>query len=305
MRDLGFWWRMIRPHTLSASLTPVMVGTFFAFADCGVFRFGPFAGMLGASLLIQIATNLFNEYFDFIHGVDTPDSIGNSGTIVRDGASPGFVMAIALLCCSLALGLGAYLCLASSWWLAPIGLIAILMGYLYGGGPHPISRTPFGELFAGGIMGTGIILISYYLQTLYLTWEAVVISLPIFILVGLILTANSLRDRINDIPSGRKTLAILLGHRRTVTFMRLGFSLAYLWLLVPILAFNHLPLLLLPLLSLPKAVTAIRQFHNPDQTPAQMMPAMAMTSATNQTFGELYAFAFILEGLIRFVSSST
>lgn len=298
MRDIGFWWRMIRPHTLSASIVPVMVGTFFAFADQGVFRFGPFAAMLLACLLIQIATNLFNEYFDYIHGVDTPESIGNSGTIVRDGASPRFVMTIALLCYGLALGFGVYLCLVSSWWLALVGAGGMVMGFLYGGGPYPISRTPFGELFSGGLMGTGIILISYYVQTLQVTLEAVVVSIPILILIGLILTANSLRDRVNDIPTGRKTLAILLGHKRTLVFMTVAFTIAYLWLLIPIFGYGHHPILLLPLLSIPKAVSALEGFRDPSQTPAQMMPAMAKTSQTNQFFGNLYAFAFILEGLM-------
>lgn len=299
MREIGFWWRMIRPHTLSASIVPVMVGTFFAFADLGIFRFGPFVAMLLASLLIQIATNLFNEYFDYIHGVDTPESIGNSGTIVRDGASPQFVMAMALLCYGLALLLGLYLIAQTSWWLALIGALSMVMGFLYGGGPYPISRTPFGELFSGGIMGTGIILISYYIQSLQVTLEAAIISIPIMILIGLILTANSLRDRVNDIPTGRKTLAILLGHDRTVVFMIFFFALAYLWLLIPIFIYAHHPIILLPLLSIPKAISAIEGFRDSSQTPAQMMPAMARTSQTNQFYGNLYAFAFILEGLMK------
>lgn len=56
------------------------------------------AAMLAASLLIQIATNLFNEYYDYARGLDTAASVGIGGTIVRDGASPRFVLTLALLC---------------------------------------------------------------------------------------------------------------------------------------------------------------------------------------------------------------
>lgn len=299
MRDIQFWWRMIRPHTLSASMIPVLVGTVYALQSEHVFYFDRFCAMLLASIMIQIATNLFNEYYDFINGVDTVESIGNSGTIVRDGASPRFVMAMALLLYFLSLLLGVYLCLQTSWWLAVVGGIAMLFGYLYGGGPYPISRTPFGELFAGGIMGCGIIMISFYIQSGLVNLNAFLISIPIFILIGLILTSNSLRDRTNDIPSGRKTLAILLGHRKTVLFMLFGYALAYIWLFLVVFGLNHHFILFLPLLSIPKAHESIKKFRNPKQTPAQMMPAMAATSKTNQMFGSWYAMAFLLEFLIQ------
>lgn len=299
MNTFSFWWRMIRPHTLSASIVPVIVGTAFALKHDHLFVFYSFIAMLLASLCIQIATNLFNEYFDYINGVDTPDSIGNSGTIVRDGASPRFVMGIALLFYFFALLFGIYLCVKTSWILALVGAICMLFGFLYGGGPYPISRTPVGELFAGGFMGSGIILISFYIQTGYVNLECFLVSVPIFILIGLILTANSLRDRINDIPAGRKTLAILLGHEKTVYFMTFSLFLAYFWLILLFILYANSLLILLPLFSLPVAIKSIKAFQNPKQTPQQMMPAMASISKTNQLFGNWYALSFVLAFLIE------
>ena len=51
------------------------------------------------------------------------------------------------------------------WWLAAVGLICMLIGYLYTGGPIPISSTPFGELSFRLHQGYVIILIAYFIQT--------------------------------------------------------------------------------------------------------------------------------------------
>ncbi|GAA3332953.1 hypothetical protein GCM10020331_095080 [Ectobacillus funiculus] len=47
-----------------------------------------FIAMMLACLALQIATNLFNEYYDFKRGLDTADSVGIGGGIVRHGLKP-------------------------------------------------------------------------------------------------------------------------------------------------------------------------------------------------------------------------
>ncbi|MFL6557480.1 MAG: 1,4-dihydroxy-2-naphthoate polyprenyltransferase, partial [Bacillus sp. (in: firmicutes)] len=63
-RGVQVWWQMTRPHTLTAAFVPVLLGTALALKH-GNIHFGLFFAMLIASLLIQAATNMFNEYFDF------------------------------------------------------------------------------------------------------------------------------------------------------------------------------------------------------------------------------------------------
>ena len=87
------------------------------------------------------------------------------------------------------------------------------IGYLYTGGPIPISWTPFGELFSGLFMGMIIILLSFFIQTGNVQGYAVWLSIPIVITIGLINMGNNIRDRVKDKASGRKTLPILLGKR--------------------------------------------------------------------------------------------
>ena len=64
-----------RPKTLLAAVAPVFVGTGFAAAD-GRFALLPAAAALVGAILIQIATNLANDYYDFVRGGDTAERVG-------------------------------------------------------------------------------------------------------------------------------------------------------------------------------------------------------------------------------------
>lgn len=61
------WWSLLRPHTLTAAFVPVFIGTAYAMQVGGInqIHLPLFLIMLLACLLIQAATNMFNEYFDY------------------------------------------------------------------------------------------------------------------------------------------------------------------------------------------------------------------------------------------------
>ena len=86
-----------RPHSYPASVAPVLVGTTFALGYNVQFSYLKFILFLVACLLIQAATNLFNEYFDYKHGLDKIDSEGISGSIVKGKLSAKEVMNGAIL----------------------------------------------------------------------------------------------------------------------------------------------------------------------------------------------------------------
>ena len=219
-RGFQVWWQMTRPHTLTASFVPVLLGTALALRH-NQFHLGLFVIMLIACLLIQTATNMFNEYFDHKRGLDNENSVGISGSIVRDGIKPKTVINLAFALYGISLLLGVYICANSSWWLALVGLLCMSVGYLYTGGPMPISYTPFGELLSGFFMGMLIILISFFIQTGTVDSTSILVSVPIMVLVGLINLANNIRDLDGDKENGRRTMAIVLGKKRQFTFWAL------------------------------------------------------------------------------------
>ncbi len=106
-RGIKVWWHLTRPHTLTASFVPVFLGTAIALAiEKETIDFGLFFAMLIASMLIQAATNMFNEYYDYKLGLDNEHSVGIGATIVRHGVQPKTIMMIALSFYAIAMLLG-------------------------------------------------------------------------------------------------------------------------------------------------------------------------------------------------------
>lgn len=296
------YWQLMRPHTLTAAIVPVLVGT----ATAKIFLLGSedhikislLLAMLLACLLIQAATNMFNEYYDFKKGLDDHTSVGIGGAIVRNGMSPKLVMNLAIAFYIIAALLGIYLAVQSSFWILPIGLVCMAIGYLYTGGPMPISWTPFGELFSGVFMGGIIILLAFFIQTGNLQTLVVWISVPIIITIGLINMANNIRDRVKDKESGRLTLPIVLGKANSIRFLALMYIFAYAFVVyITFFIPGGSIFFLLALLSFPLPVKAVRRFKKND-TPATMMPAMAATGKTNTFFGVLYALGIYISALL-------
>lgn len=297
-QDTGWrvWWQLTRPHTLTAAFAPVFLGTMIAL-QYGSLHFPLFFAMLTASLFLQMATNMFNEYYDFKRGLDTEHSVGIGGTIVRNGVKPKTVLNLALLLYGLSVLLGIYICMETSWWLAVVGTISMAVGYFYTGGPYPIAYTPLGELVSGFVMGMLLILIAFYIQTGTVTADAVLLSVPSMLLVGGIMMANNIRDIEGDTKGGRKTLAILIGRDRAVTVLALFFAVSYIWIAGLVLSGHVSAWALLVLLSIPKPVNAIKTFRQYEK-PLQVMPAMKNTGVTNTLFGLLLGIGILIAHFI-------
>mgnify|MGYP003503139506 FL=1 len=290
MSPARLMWKMTRPHTLTATFAPVILGTVMALAVTDI-DWLMFAAIMSACLCLQIATNLFNEYYDFKRGLDTADSVGIGGGIVRHGLKPSNVLTVAFVLYGIAAILGVYICMNSSWWLLAIGVFGMAVGYLYTGGPLPIAYTPFGELFAGVLMGSGFVLISYFVQTGTITWDSVLISLPIAILVGAINMSNNIRDIEEDIIGGRKTLAILLGRDRAIMLLMIAFIISFAWIVGLIVVGIISPWALIVFLGIKKPIEAIRAFRIGKE---QMRVAMKSTALTNTIFSFLLAIGLFI-----------
>lgn len=295
---LKLMWQLTRPHTLTATFAPVILGTMLALND-GPINWLLFTAMLVCGLFLQIATNLFNEYYDFKRGLDTVDSVGIGGALVRHGTKPSSVLAFALILYGLSVLIGIYICMNSSWWLVVIGIIGMLIGYLYTGGPMPIAYTPFGELFAGLSMGIGFILIAYFIQTGDVSMTSFLVSVPLGILVGGINMSNNIRDIKEDTIGGRKTLAILLGREKAIQLLAISFIVSYAWI-VGLVVFGVVsPWLLLVFISMPKPIAAIKNFKEGEGIPMKQGLAMKSTALTNTFFGFLLSIGLIIEYLIK------
>jgi 1,4-dihydroxy-2-naphthoate octaprenyltransferase len=291
---------LTRPHTLTAGFVPVFVGTFSALPFSPI-RWDMFLAMLIATILIQSATNMFNEYFDFKKGLDSKESVGIAGAIVRNGMRPQTVFNFAITFYIIAAIIGLYIAFNSSLWILVIGAVSMAVGYLYTGGPLPISWTPFGELFAGFFMGTVIIMITFYIHTGSLEhyYFPLLISIPVAITIGLINMANNIRDRKKDEESGRKTFVILAGKEGAVATSAALLTFSYLFIIAFAILMPQASLfLLLPVLSIPLAIKTVKLWKT-GHTPQELVPAMASMGKLNTIFGLLLSLGLLISGLIN------
>ena len=287
-----------RPHSYPASIAPVLFGATYALGYEIKFSILKFILFLLACLLIQAATNLFNEYYDYKHGLDKIDSEGISGSIVKGNLSSREVMVGALVLYVLAFILGLILTFMTSLYVLLVGLVCMLAGYFYTGGKYPIAYSPFGEVVSGFFMGTIIIALSFYFQTGYVNADIIVISLPLFIMIGAILLANNIRDLDNDKESGRRTYAILAGRNNAIKTMAISFIVVYLLNVLFIVTKYASWWNLLVFVTIPLAIKIIKGFsaNNDKKT---MAPYMVLTAKLTIFVGFIMSLANILKYIMN------
>ena len=287
-----------RPHSYPASIAPVLFGATYALGYEIKFSILKFILFLLACLLIQAATNLFNEYYDYKHGLDKIDSEGISGSIVKGNLSPKEVMVGALVLYALAFVLGLILTFMTSIYVLLVGLVCMLAGYFYTGGKYPIAYSPFGEVVSGFFMGTIIISLSFYFQTGYVNADIIVVSLPLFIMIGAILLANNIRDLDNDKESGRRTYAILVGRNNAIKTMAISFIVVYLLNVLFIVTKYASWWNLLVFVTIPLAIKIIKGFSENNHK-TTMAPFMVLTAKLTIFVGFIMSLANILKYLMN------
>ena len=223
MSRLDVWIRGARPRTLGASITPVLVGTAAA-GHAIAWRFG--AALL-VGLGLQIGVNFANDFNDGIRGVDTAERLGPARLTSSGVVAPRSVL-IASLACILVAGLaGLALAAATTWWLVPIGAVAMVALWLYSGGPRPYADLGLGELMVFVFFGVMATVGSAFVQVETVPNAAWWASVPMGLLAVAILVANNLRDIPTDAVVGKRTLAVRLGEHRTRRFYRMCVSGAF------------------------------------------------------------------------------
>ena len=246
--------RIVEIRTKIISMGTFLCGSLYAVALTGIWSWDRFIVMAFAVLFVDMGTTGFNSYFDFISGTDTAElNFERDKVLVHEGVSPFFALGISLALFGAAGVLGLLLAWWTSFFLVVVGAICMGVGFLYTGGPYPISRTPFGELFAGGFLGTILFSISYYVQTEMVNLRTIVVSLPLLLLIGMILTVNNTCDREADTAAGRRTLSILVSERIILMIMRSTLIVAYTlpilytiagllpWTMIPCMMMTGLP----------------------------------------------------------------
>lgn len=258
--SLGTWMLAVRPRTLPAALAPVIVGSALAQAD-GAFRLLPAAAALAGALLLQIAVNLANDYFDFKKGVDTADRLGPVRVTQSGLIAPATVRGAMGATLAAAGLVGFYLVFVGGWPIALIGIASIAGVLGYSGGPYPLASRGLGDMCVFVFFGPVAVIGTYYVQALAWSWPALFMSLPPGLLITAILVVNNLRDIDTDCAAGKRTLAVMIGICATRREYMLLVVTTYGVPLAAYLAGDYPVWVLLPLLSLPLAARGIKMIY--------------------------------------------
>jgi 1,4-dihydroxy-2-naphthoate polyprenyltransferase len=243
-----------RPRTLPAAIVPVAVGSGAA-AGYGDFVGSRAALALVVALALQVGVNYANDYSDGIRGTDE-QRVGPIRLVASGLATPRQVLAAALGSFLVAGAAGLVLAAVVSWWLIVLGAAAIGAAWFYTGGSRPYGYRALGEVSVFAFFGLGAVAGTAYVQMDRLTWLVVAASVPIGLLACALLVVNNLRDIPTDELSGKRTLAVVLGDRRTRVLYACCVSAPF---AVTAGLAPFAPVTLLTLLAVPLAIPPIRQ----------------------------------------------
>jgi 1,4-dihydroxy-2-naphthoate octaprenyltransferase len=260
------WLMAARPQTLPATAAPVVVGTGLALGTGVAHLPAALAALIGAAL-IQIGTNFANDYYDAVKGADTEDREGFTRVTQSGLIPPESVRRATYLTFAAAVLVGTTLVYVGGLPILLVGVLSVVAGVAYTGGPYPLGYHGLGDLFVFVFFGVVAVSGTYYVQAAAtlagpfplavppgtLPPVALVASLPVAALSTNILVVNNVRDMETDARAGKRTLAVRLGYRWSrVQYVAL-LALAYLVPPALWLTGTASPVVLLPLLTLPLA----------------------------------------------------
>jgi 1,4-dihydroxy-2-naphthoate polyprenyltransferase len=275
-----------RPMSLTASIVPVVVGTLVAAED--TFSLGRFLLALIGAIAIQSGTNLVNDYFDYVKGVDGPNTLGPAGLIQREILSARTVLIMGVAWFALGIVVGLILVVMTGPELLLLGLASVTAGFFYTAAPVSLAYIGLGELTVFLFMGPVIVTGAYYVQTEQWSWQPVIVSLPIAFLVTAILQANNLRDVENDREHGKRTLATLIGRRAATVEFGVLIGAAYVMLLILVIAGIAPWPVLVAALTGPAALKAV-QLAARTTNPRALNFVLFRTAMLHMRFGVLFA----------------
>jgi 1,4-dihydroxy-2-naphthoate octaprenyltransferase len=272
------WLAATRPRTLVAAVVPVLLGLSLAR------RAGPLDLPLGlatlaAAVLIQIATNFANDYFDGVKGADGGNRLGPVRMSQRGGEVARAMRRATLAAMGLAALIGLYLIARGGWPILTIGALALAAAVAYTGGPFPLAYHGLGDVFVFVFFGPVAVCGTYLLQRGAIGFHTLLAAVPVGCVATAILVVNNLRDIPSDAGAGKRTLAVRLGPRRT----RAGYVALLAAAFVVAAVAGHW----LALAALPLAALEVRLLYRRDGR--ALNASLAGTARLHLVFGLLLA----------------
>ena len=311
MATLGQWIEGARLRTLPLAIAPVLIGAGAALGSLGglsavligsvdsgapaTLNFAQFFLRVVLALLVslglQIGSNYANDYSDGIRGTDDV-RVGPLRLTASGAAAPATVKRAAFASFAVAGVAGFGLAIISqSWWLIPVGVVAVLSAWYYTGGKHPYGYIALGELFVFIFFGLVATLGTAYALVHEISWWTWSGAVGIGLFACAVLMVNNLRDIPTDTQAGKTTLAVVLGDQNARYGYGLLVFLPYLLLVIP--AVTGHPGAVLAVLSLALTVAPLKTVLGNEEGRA-LIPSIKHTGIAALTYSALLALGLAL-----------
>ncbi len=286
------WLLAIRPKTLPAAIGPVIVGGALAY-NYGSYAIFPWLVAIICSILLQIESNLVNDYIDFIKGYDSeerygPIRVSQSGLLSLKEIKIGILIDILLVILT-----GLYLVLLRGPIIMYIGIASIIFAILYSAGPYPLASLGLGDIFVYIFFGLIAVSGTFYLLTGTITSIALLISIPPGFIITAILVVNNYRDRNEDSKVGKKTLTVIFGEKFSRIEYYLLIVIAYILPIYLYLLHNFSLFIFIPYISIPLAISVIKELK-PSIEKSHLNITLAKTAKLSLIYSVLFAIGIIM-----------
>jgi len=256
-RRAAGWLEIARPFSFTASTVPVLTAGGLAALD-GAFSWPLFLAALFAGLLLHIGTNVINEIYDVRKGIDTITSPRASHALLKGRLPEREAFAIVAAAFTLAALIGVGVVIVRGLPVLLFGLLGLVGGLGYTAPPFQYKYHALGLPLVFLLMGPLMVSGAYYVIAGGVSVQTLVASVPVGLLVTAILHGNEWRDIGDDARAGINTFSIAAGRRAAhIGYLALVVG-AYMVLAVAVIVGTLPQLSLLPMLSLPLLVRAIR-----------------------------------------------
>ena len=208
------WIYAARPHTLGASVAPMLILLGALVLSDGIRGWAlPYCLAFFVALFAQISSNLANDYFDYLGEKDTASRVGFERLLSSGSVTPREMLTALILSASVTVLCGVAFAYLEGWWILLVGLAVLLAMVGYSAGPFPLSHHGLGDIAVVLFYGIVPILVPYYVLSEKPTISLFLFALGIGIWEANILVCNNYRDYSEDLLSGKRTLVVRLGEK--------------------------------------------------------------------------------------------
>ena len=215
------WIAAFRLKTLPLALSNTIMGSALAAGE-DRFRWSIFGLAALTTILLQIMSNMANDYGDFVNGKDTAERIGpkrmvQSGeitpkTMLRGLIIIGIFTAISGL--TLILVGTAGINTTNILIFGALGIAAIVAAIKYTVGKNPYGYRGLGDIFVFIFFGLVGVIGTFFLHTQTFSWDLLLPASSMGFLSTGVLNMNNLRDYEADKNANKKTIVVAMGQQK-------------------------------------------------------------------------------------------